>query len=156
MTSKTDNQRINGWLDTVFADDEPLAEQLRDAFVALYEVRGRQLELRALHAPDGKPRDLHGRLVLEVADHHTAAAAERLDRLTREQDRRLRWARAASWARGQSFGPYAHGIGEEEAERIEEIAKWILDLGEDAAWERYAARYGRQGEQHDHGSPADR
>lgn len=41
------------------------------------------------------------------------------------EDQHLRWARAASLAAGQSFGPRAHGVPDPEASRIEELASRI-------------------------------
>ena len=55
----------------------------------------------------------------------------------KEQDDRLRWCRAASWARGQSMGPYAHGLDRAEAKRIETLRDRIRAVGEDAAWDEY-------------------
>jgi hypothetical protein len=55
---------------------------------------------------------------------------------TTKQDEYWRWARAASWARAQSFGPWAHGCERQEAERITLIHDWIRELGEDEAYRR--------------------
>jgi hypothetical protein len=52
-------------------------------------------------------------------------------------DTELRWARAAAWAREQSFGPYAHGVDEPEARRIEALRDRILEVGEETAWREY-------------------
>jgi hypothetical protein len=41
-------------------------------------------------------------------------------------DRDWLWALAASWARGQSFGPWAHGVDPEDAARIEVIRDLIV------------------------------
>jgi hypothetical protein len=46
--------------------------------------------------------------------------------MTAADDYKLRWALTSSWARGQSFGPWAHGAEPEEAERIEAIRDLIV------------------------------
>ncbi len=52
-------------------------------------------------------------------------------------EREMRWGRAASWARGQSFGPRAHGLPEEECKRIEDLADFLSEFGEQFAWNHY-------------------
>ena len=48
-----------------------------------------------------------------------------------------RWARAAAWADGTSFGPEGHGVDPEEVARISRMRDRILEVGEDAAREEY-------------------
>ena len=66
------------------------------------------------------------------------------------ENERLRWPRAASWARGQSLGPWGRLLEDEateaardawraECRRVEALAGLILAVGE----ERAAKEYGR-------------
>jgi hypothetical protein len=57
-----------------------------------------------------------------------------------DQDFQLRWARASSWARGDSVGPWIQGVAEEECREIERIRDLIKLLGEDEAWEAEQGR----------------
>lgn len=71
-----------------------------------------------------------------------------VDRILEPNETRpdLRWARAASWARGQSFGPWVQTwvdapdpVWWQECERIEALARRIREVGEDAAYDEYAS-----------------
>jgi hypothetical protein len=69
-----------------------------------------------------------------------------------------RWWRAASLARGQSFGPRPQGVDPDECTRIERLAERINEVGEDVAWDEYngveitpaylGERLNRLGDQH--------
>ena len=46
------------------------------------------------------------------------------------ENEHLRWARAFSWAIGQSCGPWVQGVEEPEAERITALARRIREVQE--------------------------
>jgi hypothetical protein len=63
-----------------------------------------------------------------------------MDKHFDSNDRNLRWARAAAWARGQSFGPWAQGlhhVDKPECRRIHALCARIEQVGEDQAAAEY-------------------
>jgi hypothetical protein len=62
------------------------------------------------------------------------------ERLPTEDE--LRWSRAAAWGHGQSLGPWAHGVPENECRRIEELRDWQRKHSE--RFRQVSARYPRR------------